>query len=227
MRSLAVATATAFALALAGGAAAASPDLSAVALTAKQVGASYVLLQRTDGHGLATRTLDLCGTANYPSEKLRASRLQVEYLRKYGRLGLSNEVVAYKPGGAAQAMREVIEHATTCPHTPISPGEEKLPPLTFTITRLRDSHLLKGALAVRVRVVGAVKGKKYDQTSYAVYQRYGNVLSGVYSYVITGNGARYGTAAEQEAFCLHAAEQSAANLRRLGGPTVTVTGPSA
>ncbi len=217
MRTLAAATAAAAALALAGSAAA-TPDLTKLALTAKQVGASYVLLQRTDGHGLGTRTLDLCGTANYPSEKLRTSRLQVEYLRKYDRLGLSNEVVTYKPGGAAQAMRELIAHATSCPHRPISPGEGNLPPLTFTITRLKDSHLLKGYLAVRVRTTGVVNGKKVDQISYAVYQRFGNVFSGVYSYVLTG-AARYGKAADQMAFCLHAAEQSALDLQPATGPS--------
>jgi hypothetical protein len=218
MRPLAVALAAAAALALAGSAAAATPDLSKLVLTAKQVGASYVLLQRTDGHGLGTRTLDLCGTANYPSEKLRTSRLQVEYLRRYDRLGLSNEVVTYKPGGAAQAMRELITHATGCPHRAILPGEEHLPPLTFTITRLKDSNLLKGYLAVRVRTSGIVNGKKIDQISYAVYQRYGNVLSGVYSYVLTG-AAKYGKAADQMAFCLHAAEQSALDLQPATGPS--------
>jgi hypothetical protein len=224
MRRLAAATAVLAALGLAVGAAAATPDVSKLVLSAKQVGGSYVLLQRTDGHGLGQRTLDLCGTTNYPSEKLRADRLQVEYLRRYGRLGLSNEVVRYKPGGAAQAMREVISHATTCPHTAIDPGEQNLPPLKFTITRLKDSHLLKGYLAVRVQATGVVNGKKVDQVSYAVYQQLGNVISGVYSYVLTGKGYKYGNAADQEAFCLHAAEQSAATLRKLGP---TVTGPSA
>ena len=217
-RLTAAAAAAAAALALAGSALAAPPDLTKLALSAKQVGASYVLLQRTDGHGLGTRTLDLCGTANYPSEKLRTSRLQVEYLRKDDRLGLSNEVVTYKPGGAAQALRELYAHATSCPHKPIVPGEQNLPPLTFTVTRLKDSNLLKGYLAVRVRTVGVIKGKKVDQISYAVYQRYGNVLSGVYSYVLTGP-ATYGNAADQMAFCLHAAEQSALNLQPVVGPS--------
>jgi hypothetical protein len=215
MRPLAAATAAA-ALALAGSAAAATPNVAKLLLSAKQVGVSYQLLQRNDGSGLGTRTLDLCGTSEYSSEKLRTSRIQVDYLRQKGTIGLSNEVVTYKAGGAAQAMREVIAHALQCPHTPVLPGEQNLPPLTFTITVLKDSHLLKGYLAVRVRTEGIVNSKMMDQTSYAVYQRLGNVLSGVYS---------FGAKAGQQAFCLHAAEQSAANLRRLGSPTVT--GPSA
>jgi hypothetical protein len=144
--------------------------------------------------------------------------LQVNYAEKGNNLGLSNEVVTYKTGGAQQAMREVIQHATHCPKTPIVTGEAGVPPLRFTITRISDSKLLKGYLAVKIRVRGTVtvKGKvqKVDQTSYAVYQRFGNVLSGIYSY---GPNTR-----AQLAFELHAAEQSAKNLSRghnVGSPT--------
>ena len=215
MRPFAAATAVAAALVLAGSVAAA-PNPSKLLLSAPQVGVSYQLLQRNDGHGLGTRTLDLCGIGNYPSEKLRTARTQVDYLRQKGTVGLSNEVVTYKGNGAAQAMREVVAHAIGCPHRPVLPGEQNLPPLTFTITLLKDSHLLKGYLAVRVRTEGIVNSKMMDQTSYAVYQRRGNVLSGVYS---------FGATAGQEAFCLHAAEQSALNLRHVGTPAVT--GPTA
>ena len=67
---------------------------------------------------------------------------------------------------------------------------------------------------MRVRVTGTVKGKHVDNTSYAVYQRIGNVLSGTYSF-----GPNTKT---QLTFVLRAAQQSAANLRRghaAGGPT--------
>ena len=56
-----------------------------------------------------------------------------------------------------------------------------------------------------------MNGKKVDQTSYAAYQRLGNVLSGVYSF-----GPEHGTADVQ--FFLHAAEESAKNLKRGGAP---------
>jgi len=196
-------------------AAAAAPNPGALVLTPTQVGVAYLKLAATDGVGLKNRTLDLCGV-DYPSEQLRTARLQVDYLRNGGTLGLSNEVVVYKPGGTSQAMREVIAHAINCPHTPITPGVQGLPKLVFEITRIKDSHLLKDYLAVRIRVTGTVKGKHYDQTSYAVYQRLGNVFSGVYS---------WGPAnAAQMAFCLHAAEQSAKNLRKTASPA---TGTSA
>jgi hypothetical protein len=178
------------------------PNLNKVVLKPAQVGSGYVLLQRTDGHGTAQRTLDLCGTQNYSSEALRTARLQVDYLKPNGRYKLSNEVVVYKPGGAAQAMREVAAHAANCPNKPIV---VEGPRATFRITRLTDSKLLKGYVAVQIRETAVVKGKKLTATYYAVYQRFGNVLSGVYSY-----GA---ATPEQELLCLRAAEASARNLR--------------
>jgi hypothetical protein len=197
----------------------ATPNVNKLVLQPTQVGSGYQLYARPDGIGVHnTVTLDLCGRKNYPSEKLRTTRLQVNYAAKGNDLGLSNEVVTYKAGGAEQAMREVTEHATHCPTTPIVTGEAGVPPLRFTITRLSDSKLLKGYLAVKIRVRGTVKvngkAQKVDQTSYAVYQRFGSVLSGTYSY---GPNTP-----SQLAFELHAAEQSAQNLRRghnVGSPT--------
>jgi hypothetical protein len=196
-----------------------TPNVNKLVLQPTQVGSGYKLYARADGFGVKnTVTLDLCGRKNYPSEKLRTTRLQVNYAAKGNNLGLSNEVVTYKTGGAEQAMREVVRHATHCPTTPIVTGEAGVPPLRFTITRISDAKLIKGYLAVRIRVRGTVKvnGKatKVDQTSYAVYQRLGNVLSGTYSY---GPNT-----AAQQTFELHAAEQSAQNLRlghNVGSPT--------
>jgi len=196
-----------------------TPNVNKLVLQPTQVGSGYQLYARPDGIGVKnTITLDLCGRKNYPSEKLRTNRLQVNYAAKGNNLGLSNEVVAYKPGGAQQAMHEVTQHATHCPKTPVVTGEAGVPPLRFTITRLSDSKLLKGYLAVKIRVRGSVnvngKAQRVDQTYYAVYQRLGNVLSGTYSYGPNTPA--------QLAFELHAAEQSAANLRRghnVGSPT--------
>jgi hypothetical protein len=192
---------------------AATPDPAKIVLAPAQVGKGYVLLHRQDGFGVKnTVTLDLCGRSGYPSEKLRVARLQVNYLKRNTKLGISNEVVVYKGGGAAQAMSEVIRHARSCPATPIASGDPTLPPLRFTITRIKGRGLLKGYLAVRVRVRGVVKGVHVDDTSYAVYQRLGDVLSGTYSF---GPNTP-----KQLRFALHAAQQSAANLRSKasGGP---------
>lgn len=190
-------------------AAAAAPDVHKLILQPSQLGKGYGVYQRKDGAGVkGTVTLDLCGRTGYASEKQRLTRLQVNYLKTPKTPGLSNEVVTYKPGGAALAMQEVTRHALHCPRTPIATGKG-VPPLRFTITRMEDSKLLKGYLAVRVRVRGTVNGKSVDQVSYAAYQRYGNVVSGVYSF-----GADTG---QQLKFFLNAAEESAKNLRR-GGP---------
>ena len=188
-----------------------TPNVNKLLLQPTQVGSGYKVYIRSDGFGVkGTITLDLCGRKNYPSESLRTGRLQVNYAAKGNVLQLSNEVVTYKNGGAAQAMREVIQHATHCPKTPVAVDEAGLPPLRFTITRVTDSKLIKGYLAVKVRARGTIvqngKKQKVDQTSYAVYQRVGNVLSGVYS-----SGPN--TAAQLK-FELRAAEQSAQNLRR-------------
>jgi hypothetical protein len=191
-------------------AAAVQPNLAKLVLKPSAVGTGYVLLHRNDGKGTAQRTLDLCGTSNYSSERLRVDRLQVDYLKQNARLALSNEVVTYKTGGAAQAMREIAQHAQTCPHKPIA--FEGQPPLTYTITRISDSKLLTGALALRIVVSGKIKGKPVSAIRYAVYQRRGNVLSGVYSYSVSGVSG-----AAQQAFVLHAAEASAKALKGASG----------
>jgi hypothetical protein len=186
-----------------------SLDLRTVILRPAQVGKGYQLIARSDGFGVkAAPTLDLCGRKGYPSEKLRVDRLQVNYLKQKTQLGLSNEVVRYKPGGAAQAMRELRRHALVCPSHAIDSGLSGVGPLRFTITMLHDGKLAQGAVAVRVRAVGKLKsGKHVDQTSYAVYQRAGDLLSGVYSF-----GPN--TPAQQR-FALRAAEASARILRKL------------
>jgi hypothetical protein len=184
----------------------AQPNLSKLVLKPTQVGAGFVMQQRPDGHGTKQRTLDLCGTSNYPSEKLRTARLQVNYLEPTATYAVSNEVVTYKAGGAAQAMRELVQHAAHCPNKPIKAEGVTA---TFRITRITDSKLLKGYLAVQIRTTGVVNGKRKTVTNYAVYQRVGNVLSGVYSY-----GA---ATPAQELLCLHAAEASARNLRNGAG----------
>jgi hypothetical protein len=189
---------------------AALPNVDGLILQSGQVGSGYLMLARSDGRGVkGTVTMNLCGT-DYSSEQLRVSRLQVNYLKNRSALGLSNEVVAYKAGGAAAAMRQVIAHAVGCPSRPVPSGVPGVPPLRYEVTRLSVPGLLKGYLAVRVRTIGTVNGKHVDQISYAVYQRLGNVLSGVYSF---GPDT-----AAQRAFCLAAARQSARNLRHAGAP---------
>jgi hypothetical protein len=181
-------------------------NLAKLVLKPSAVGSGYVLLQRQDGKGTAQRTLDLCGTKNYASESLRTDRIQVDYLKQGAKLALSNEVVSYKGDGAKQAMREVLTHARTCPNKPIA--FEGQPPLVYKITRINDPKLLSGAIALRIDVSGKINGKRVSAIRFAIYQRAGNVLSGVYSYSVSGVAG-----ATQERFVLHAAEASAKALK--------------
>jgi hypothetical protein len=197
----------------------AAPNLNDVLLRPAQVGKGYNVYTRADGFGVkGAPTLDLCGRKGYASEKLRVGRLQVNYLKPNTALGLSNEVVRYKPGGAEQAMREVAQHAATCPNKAIITGQSGVGPVRFTITKVRDAKLVKGYVAVRVHAVGKLtSGKKVDDISYAIYQRVGDMLSGVYSFGPD-------TPAQRQ-FALHAAEQSAKLLRKLQVPKAS--GPPA
>jgi hypothetical protein len=204
-------------IALAAVVAASQPNLAKLVLKASAVGSGYVLMHRPDGVGTAQRTLDLCGVKNYPSEALRQNRLQVDYGNSKVPLGLSNEVVTYKSGGAAKAMREVAQHAQTCPHKPIA--FEGQPPLLYHFTRISDSKLLRGYLAYRIDISGKVNGKAVKAVRYAVYQRFGNVLSGVYSYALAPGVPL----AVQQAFVLHAAEASARAIHGAAAPS----GPAA
>jgi hypothetical protein len=207
-RRLVLAVLPAVALATAVPALAAAPSLRKIALTPAQVGAGYRLAVIPGGTSVQGQvTLDLCGFS-FPSEQLRLARLQVAYRKSGTGLALSNEVVRYRPGGAQQALREVAHAASHCPRGPVTSSVAGVPPLTYRIAKITDDHLLPGSVALRVHFSGTFRGKQIAETAIVVYQTKGNVLSGVYT-----NGS--GAVAAQQAFGLHAAEESAANLRRL------------
>ena len=180
--------------------------LQKVVLAPSQVGAGFKLSQIPGGHEVQGEvTLDFCD-ATYSSEALRTARLQVAYDAKGNSFSASNEVVTYKPGGASQALAEVAHEVTICPN-----GAVKNPPSGVTKmvrhTRLvKGSSLLPGALAILETDSGVVRGKPVTYHSMAVYQIRGNVLSGVY-----GSGPSEGSV---QSHTLHAAEQSAANLKK-------------
>jgi hypothetical protein len=193
---------------LAGGAGSAAPKLDKIVLRPGQVGAGYKLVMRSDGRCLqGCVTLDLCGS-NFPSEKLRTARLQVNY-RLTGKPVVSNEVVTYRPGGAAQALREITHAATHCPTGPIPSPVAGVSEVTFRVQRITDPHLLPGYLAVRVHFTEEGRGRRYQVDGVGVYQFRHNVFSGVYT-----NFTRRRPIAPQQRLAMHAAEQSAANLKR-------------
>jgi hypothetical protein len=211
----------ALALAAVAVAPAATPDVAQLVLQPAQVAKGYVMRVQTGGKLVKGQlTLNLCGTG-YASERFRTSRFQANYGKPNAStaVAISNEVVRYRSDGAALAMREVTRRAASCPHKPVDSGTPGVPKLTYRISRISDPHLLKGYLAIRVDVAAVIKGKRIESTSYAVYQQHGNVLSGVYSLG--------GSDAAQRALALHAAEQSARNLRRGGSGSIAGSGPTA
>ena len=183
--------------------------LSSVVLKASQVGPGYRLKMREDSHCVQLCvTLDLCGF-DFTSEADRTARLQVDYVKSRKELGLSNEVVRYRPGGTALAIRELNRAVTTCPRGPVASTVAGVGPLTYRIHRFTASHLLPGAVALRMTVSGTAKGHHFKVKTVAIYQVHGLLLSGVYASVLAGSDV---TPALN--FAVHAARASAANLSR-------------
>ena len=180
-------------------------------LTPKQVGSGYHLRIPANGKGVkGAATLDMCGF-NFPSEKLRLTRLQVDYVPGgKGAVTVSNEVVDYQPGGASAALAEVTYAAIHCPATPIQGKLKGVPSgIVFHITPIDLATLPARTVAFRVNVSATDKHKHTSQVVVVVvYQVHGDVLSGVY-----GTG---GTLAADKRLALHAAAQSSKNLDRLG-----------
>jgi hypothetical protein len=184
---------------------ASTPSPAALILKASQVGPGYRSTTIPDGSQVTGQvTLDLC-YYTFASENLRTARLQAAYIKTTAFPEISNEVVAYKAGGTAEAMAELLHAAKACPSTPrTGPTAGEQQPVTFHLTRLTEPHLLSQYLALRVVGTGTVNGKQKTATEFVIYQINGSVLSGIYA---------FGTnSAATLALAVHAAQQSARNL---------------
>jgi hypothetical protein len=182
--------------------------LRQVVLRPAQVGQGYVRkLIRGGGEVRGQVTLDLCGF-RFASENRRTGRLQVAYIRRDTTLALSNEVVSYRPGGTALAMKEVEQAVRSCPPREVRSTVRGVPPLRYRFTRLSTAGkgLLPGAIVLRMTVTGTVNGKKLTETSFGVYQRRANILSGIYVYG--------GSVEKRRALAFAAAAASARNLKQ-------------
>jgi hypothetical protein len=180
--------------------------LNQIALRAAQVGPLYRAEVIRSGRSVRNQvSLDLCGF-RFPSEALRAARLQLAYQRPGVKLALSSEVVRYRAGGALQAFLELQYAVANCPTKPVRGPVGGVGPLTWRVNRISDPRLPPASIALDVHVTGTVEGKKVVDVSTLVYQVRGEVLSAVYTYG--------GTAAASRRFALNAAVQSAGNLRR-------------
>jgi hypothetical protein len=184
------------------------PVLRQVVLRPAQVGRGYVLKVFPRGGEVKGQvTLDLCGF-RFASESRRTGRLQVAYIRRGTNLAVSNEVVSYRLGGAALAMREVEAAVRACPPYEVPSTVRGVPPLRYQFTRLSTAGkgLLPGAIALRMTASGTVNGKKQTETSFGVYQMRSSILSGIYVYG--------GSVEKRRAMAFAAAAASAANLKR-------------
>jgi hypothetical protein len=184
-----------------------SPEQKAerAVLKAAEVGPGSIVRQIPRGSDVkGVVTLDLCGFT-FRSEAMRVARLQVSFIRNTGGGPfLSNEIVVYRPGGAAKAMGELRRAVAACPKgfvkSPI-PGagliKNKFDPI-------RSSKFLPGSVGLIDHITEKVKKKTMRFDSLLVYQARGNVLSGVYGFGVV-----------QLPVVVHSADQSAANLRKL------------
>ena len=185
-----------------------TPALSQLLLTPAQVGNGYRLVERPDGHGVKGYvTLDMCGY-KFGSEKLRTGRLQVNYVHSGHAVTLSNEIVSYQPGGAAQALEEVAYAASHCPSTPLKSAADGISSVSFRVSPVRFTEPLPaGSVAYAETISLTYKGKHTQQSDIVVYQIRGDVLSGVYGFG--------GTLAARTHATLASALESAKNLRQI------------
>jgi hypothetical protein len=179
---------------------------SKLVVKAKQIAPGYLLVPFGGGQTLRRPTLDECNL-RFPSEKLRTARDRITFQRGQADPTIVNEVVTYKPGGAALALRDARAVVRRCPKGAVTSGGASV---TTHVTPLKlHGKLLPGYVALEIHVFGTVNGKSAALDGAALYQRRGNVLSGVYAYA--GDDP-----AKRVRLMLHTAEQSASILRARG-----------
>jgi hypothetical protein len=205
MRWILVCACALVAASAAAGAVVATPaqTVARVVLRPAQVAPDVTLKRFPGGNRIAGQvTLDLCGYT-FRTEALRLARLQVAYTRG-AVLVVSNEVVAYKPGGAASALRELRTAIAHCPAGYVSSKVPGTGLLKNSITRVSAPGTLPGSIAILDRITQKLNGKTTRFDAILVFQARRDVLSGVYG---------YGQA--QLPVVRHAAAQSALNLKTL------------
>jgi hypothetical protein len=174
-------------------------------LRAAEVGPGSIVRQIPNGSVVQGQvTLDLCGF-KFRSEGLRTARLQVSFIKDTGGGPfLSNEVVAYKPGGAAKAMRELRTAVAHCPTGFVKSTIPGAGLIKNSFHPIKSDKFLPGAVGLIDHITEKVGKKTLRFDSLMVYQARGNVLSGVYSF-----------GAAQLPTVVHSANESAGRLRRL------------
>jgi hypothetical protein len=130
------------------------------------------------GDSTTTNTLDLCG-ASYASESKRTARRQMQYGPSSDDFRVSNEVVTYRDGGTADALREVQDAIAHCPSTLVQEKDLHGGRAIYHVSKLlvTSPKWLPGTIAVLVRI-DHEDGSSF--TDVEVIQSRGNVISIIY-----------------------------------------------
>lgn len=148
--------------------------LEAILLRPDDIGPGVAQREIPGGRGLSRPTLDLCD-GTFRSEAMRTDRIQVVFTDRNDRTVVSNEVVAYRPGGAERAYEELRLLVGHCPTSyPIPGGSASQVSFGPRDPRLRDHQLVA---SVRFSRQG-----QSDVWSAAVYQFLDDRFTGVYTY---------------------------------------------
>jgi|tagenome__1003787_1003787.scaffolds.fasta_scaffold20491593_1 hypothetical protein len=174
-------------------------------LRAAQVGPGTITREIPGGRDVSGEvTLDLCGY-RFRSEKQRVARLQLSWISNTGGPPfLSNEVVAYKPGGAARALTELRHAVATCPKGFVKSPIAGAGLIKNKFNRIKGKSFLPGTVGLIDHITEKTHGKTLRFDSLLVYQARGNILSAIYSFGVM-----------RLPLVVHAATQSAKNLRAL------------
>lgn len=156
------------------------------ALTAAQLTTAEVKLVRqkesaTESTGLGVRTFIACGyTKVDPSDFARVDRLQSSWLSKgwasqdptKAQIKVASEVVAYRPGGVAAALKSYLAAPKTCPKTTFDKG------VTGTVKATKTpAGLPTGAVVLNQNITYK---NKVSTVGYIVVIPAGNVLGLLY-----------------------------------------------
>jgi hypothetical protein len=181
-------------------------DVASVLLKPAQVGSGYAVRKSAGWNKVQGQvTLDLCGK-QFASESLRVAREQVAYQAAGKQPLLSNEVVAYRNGGAVKALTEVRNAVATCPSGWTSSPLQAIAREKSTISVLHPAGLLPGSYAFvqHLSVQERNSSKIEEVTSVVVFQQRNGVLSAVYSASLSS-----------KSLALRAAAQAKSNLLKL------------
>lgn len=169
-----------------------SGPLDKYLLPPSDIGAGTLMALIPGGRSVSDQaTLDFCNF-NYASERLRADRVQVQYIGGGGQ-SASNEFVRYHSDGATAAFGELQKAIAGCPSTYNESGGE-----VSNIHRLTGfSGLAKNSAAVSFTSTFTGIGGVVHEATTVVYQFDGDYFSGVYVYgtdaaAVQGAAARLG-----------------------------------